>query len=120
MDAHRTRAGRILAAAALVTTLTACGGSGDDAGGRFATGTGEYPLSCLDHQPDAPGAAYTGTGASDTGAIFQMLKYYTGNKAVTAYCDGKGPTDTDREWAELYVDLGAEPGNVSHLLRENS
>jgi hypothetical protein len=108
------RARAVLVLAGLALTLAGCGGTAAD--GRFVAGPGPFPLSCLEHQPDSPGRAYTGGESGDTAAIFDMLRYYTGNKAATAYCDAKGPTATDRRWAELYVDLGAEPGNVENIL----
>lgn len=107
-----------LAAASAVTLcllLAACGSDGAE-GGRFDAGTAPYPLACLAHQSDKPGPAYTAEQGADTAAIFTMLKYYTANKAVTTYCDTKTPTETDRRWAQLYIDLGAEPANVAHIL----
>lgn len=103
------------AAAATALLLTACGSDSDD--GAFVTGdeTG-YPVQCMDHQPDKPGKAYTGGEDAETTAVLKMLRYYTANKAVQAFCDGKGPNGNDRRWAQLYVDLGAEPSNVARLL----
>jgi len=104
------------AVAALALTLGGCASSAS-AGGRFDAGTATAPLSCLAHQSAHPGHAYTGAEGADTAAIFTMLRYYTSNKSITGYCDGKLPTKTDRSWAQLYVDLGAEPANVAHLRR---
>lgn len=64
-----------------------------------------------------PGKAYTAGAAADTAAIFEMLRYYTANRSTSRYCDDKGPSKVDRHWAELYVELGAEPGNVRNILR---
>ena len=94
--------------------LAACGGSDSD--GTFIAGTDTYPLSCLQHQDQAPGAAYSGEDKGNTAAVFQMLEYYTANRSVVAFCDGKAPSKVDRAWAQRYVDLGAERANVSHLL----
>lgn len=110
--ARSVAAGGILLTLSL--TLTACGAETED--GQFRAAATNEALPCLEHQPDTPGRAYTAGPEADTAAIFTMLRYYTTNKATTGYCDGKSPTDTDRAWARLYVDLGAEPGNVSHLL----
>ncbi len=102
--------------ALLVTglALSACGSGSDD--GRFVTGDETaYPLQCLEHQPDKPGKAYTGGETAETTAVLKMLRYYTANKAVRAFCDGEGPSQNDRRWADLYVDLGAEPEYVAHL-----
>lgn len=111
----RRRAVHGAIAAGLVLGLAACGSGGSE-GGRFEPGTAAYPLRCLDHQPMTPGSAYTSGQGGDTAAIFTMLKYYTANRTVTTYCDAKAPTSTDRKWAQWYVDLGAEPANVAHLL----
>lgn len=102
--------------AALAAGLAGCGSGGDD-DGRFATGNeSAYPLGCLEHQMAKPGQAYTGGENAETTTVLKMLRYYTANKAVRAFCDGKGPSDTDRRWAELYVELGSEPAHVAHLL----
>ncbi len=110
----RTAFVRVTLGVAALLTLTACGGSESD--GRFAAGTDAYPLSCLQHQDAMPGKAYAGEETDDTAAVFQMLEYYTANKNVRTFCDGKAPSKTDKAWAQTYVDLGAEPANVAHLL----
>ncbi|MGQ0464113.1 MAG: hypothetical protein ACT4QG_02215 [Sporichthyaceae bacterium] len=102
------------AAVVALAALAGCGGEKPD--GRFVAGTEKYPLACLQHQADPPGGAYTAGEGADTAAVFQMLEYFTANKGVRAYCDGKPATDVDRQWARLYVDLGAEPANVAHIL----
>ncbi len=109
------RFGAGAAAAALGLSLSACGGGSD--GGRFVTGDeAAYPVTCLEHQPEKPSKEYTGAENANTVIALKMLRYYTANKAVRAFCDGKGATTTDRTWAQLYVDLGAESANVAHLL----
>lgn len=95
--------------------LTGCGNKATD-DGTFQAGTAAYPLSCLNHQPNVPGNAYTAGEHGDTAAVLEMLKYYTGNRDVPRYCDGAGPTPRDRAWAQLYVTLGAQPANVAHVL----
>ncbi|MGQ0843912.1 MAG: hypothetical protein ACT4QF_07230 [Sporichthyaceae bacterium] len=102
-----------LAVAALLA-LTACGGS--EADGTFAAGTEKYPLSCLQHQDAMPGKSYAGDEGANTAAVFQMLEYFTANRAVKTYCDGKPPGKVDRAWAQTYVDLGADRANVAHIL----
>lgn len=109
------RLGAGIAAGALSASLAACGGGSD--GGRFVTGDeAAYPVTCLEHQPDMPNTEYTGAENANTVIVLKMLRYYTSNEAVTTYCDAKGPTKTDRTWAQLYVDLGAERANVARLL----
>lgn len=114
---RRVRHGPVsaVAVAGLCLVLAGCGAGGSK-GGRFDAGTGAYPLPCLAHQAKLPGRAYTAQQDGDTAAIFTMLKYFTANKTVTAYCDGKDASETDRQWARLYVDLGSEPANVAHIL----
>lgn len=111
---QRSHIVRATLGALALTTLAACGG-GDSSDGQFAAGTATYPLACLEHQQQMPGTIYTGGEQGNTAAVFQMLEYFTANKAVTAYCDGKAPSKVDRAWAQTYVDLGAEPANVAHI-----
>lgn len=118
MTTYRRPLRRLIAtglAAGVAVTLSGCGGTSD--GGRFVAGPGPFPVACLEHQKDPPGRAYTAGPAADTAAIFDMLRYYTANKTTSRFCDDKGPTKIDRHWAELYVDLGAEPANVENILR---
>lgn len=108
---HTGAAGVVLA-----LLLTGCGSDSDE-GGRFVTGDETaYPVACMEHQPEKPGAAYTAGENATTVDVLKMLRYYTANRTVQGFCDGKPPTGTDRTWAQLYVDLGAEPANVSRLL----
>lgn len=109
------RRGAAIAAGALALTLSACGGGSD--GGRFVTGDeAAYPVTCLEHQAEKPNKEYTGGENANTVIVLKMLRYYSANKAVRTFCDGKGPTSTDRTWAQLYVDLGAARSSVAHLL----
>lgn len=73
-------------------------------------------LTCIAHQGKPPGAGYSATGGNaDTARILDMLRYYTihGRKP---YCDQQPPTDNDRRWAGLYVELGADRANVAAIL----
>lgn len=112
----RGRVAHTLAALTLALLLSGCGSNSDD-DGTFATGDETaYPLACMEHQPAKPGAQYTGGEDATTALVLKMLRYYTANRTVIGFCDGKPPTETDRAWAQLYVDLGAEPANVDRIL----
>jgi len=101
--------------AALLTALfvSACTANAPDPGPRFDDEGIE--VSCMKHQALPPGTRYTDDTQRRTGETLALLRYYTANGAK-AYCDGKGPTDVDRQWAEIYVRLGAERDNVAALL----
>ncbi len=112
----RWRVTRTAAAGLTVLLLASCGSNSDD-GGSFAAGDeSAYPLACMEHQAEKPGTAYTGGESATTVLVLKMLRYYTANRTVAGYCDGKPASGTDRAWAQLYVDLGSEPANVTRLL----
>nr|AXL05641.1 hypothetical protein [uncultured bacterium] len=100
----------------LCTVVTACA-EAPDPGPRFddetTGGTGD--LTCMKHQPHAPGARYTDDTRRRTDETFALLSYYTTNGAKP-YCDGAGPTAVDRQWIDLYVRFGADRENVASLL----
>jgi hypothetical protein len=99
-------------AAAMTAAVTAAlpAGCGRPTG-PFAAGSGAYPLACMTHQRYAPG----GRAAGDTAHGLEVLRYYTANGA-RPYCDGENPTAQDRDWARLYVRLGARPEYVRGIL----
>ncbi len=117
-DAMNTRTrGAVLAS---LFCLAACAAPAPDPGPRFAdeaTGGAARELTCMKHQERPPGARYTDEQARRTGETFALLRYYTANGAKP-YCDGKGPTDVDRQWVDIYVRLGADRANVAALLAE--
>ena len=105
---HRARP-----AVALTLGLALLAGcSSDD--GRFDPGKGDQS-TCMEHQTESPGTAYTGGEDGDTAAIFAVLRYYVSN-GDKGYCDGQPPTETDREWAQLVVDLGGSRDSVAEIL----
>lgn len=113
---HRLR-GTVLAAL-LGGVVAACGVAAPDSGPRFddeTTNGAVRDLTCMKHQPQPPGARYTDDTARRTDESMGVLRYYTANGAKP-YCDGQGPTDIDREWVEVYVELGADRKNVAALL----
>ncbi|MFJ7213108.1 hypothetical protein [Amycolatopsis sp. NPDC098790] len=103
---------------ALLVSLVACTAPAPDPGPRFedeAAGGVVPELSCLKHQPRGPGPRYTDDTLRRTDEILALLRYYTANGAKK-YCDGGDPTEADRQWAGLYVRLGADRKNVAALL----
>ncbi|MGB3439331.1 MAG: hypothetical protein WBA97_11325 [Actinophytocola sp.] len=111
---------RLLGAAlsALLFCAVACTEAAPDPGPRFddeTAGGAARELSCMRHQPQPPGTRYTDATIRRTGETFALLRYYTANGAKP-YCDGKGPTAVDRQWADIYVRLGADRNNVAALL----
>lgn len=111
---------RLLGAAlsALLLCAVACTEAAPDPGPRFddeKAGGAVRELDCMRHQPQRPGARYTDAELQSTGETLALLRYYTANGAKP-YCDGKGPTGVDREWADIYVRLGADRDNVATLL----
>ncbi len=95
-----------------VPVLLVAGCSSDD--GRFDPG-GQDEITCMEHQEDSPGTAYTGGAEGDTAAILQVFRYYVAN-GDKPYCDDEPPTETDKEWAQLVVDLGGSRDSVSAIL----
>ena len=102
----------VVAFSAAGVFLGGCGGGSD---GRFVTGDAAE-LTCMEHQPDAPGTAYTGGEDGDTAAILAVFRYYVANGSKP-YCDGEPPTETDRMWAQLVVDLGGSESSVAPILQ---
>ncbi len=56
--------------------------------------------------------AYTDTDQANLGLRLQVLRYYTLNTGVP-YCDGQGPTSTDKKWAALR----RQPGRITRTRR---
>lgn len=98
--------------AAAVAVLAAGCSSGST--GQFNPGQGSE-LTCMEHQTDTPGTAYTSGPEADTASILGVFRYYVSN-GDKAYCDGAGPTEIDRQWAQLVVDLGGSKDSVAKIL----
>ncbi|GLZ41939.1 hypothetical protein [Actinokineospora sp. NBRC 105648] len=101
-------------AVATLLTLAACSAT-PDPGPRFDD-QAQAELTCLNHQSAAPGPRYTDPAQRRTEETLAVLRYYTANTAKP-YCDNQPATTTDRDWAKLYVDLGADPALVATLLK---
>ncbi|MFN2497303.1 MAG: hypothetical protein ABR608_15600 [Pseudonocardiaceae bacterium] len=94
-----------------VLTVAGCT---DDGGPRFdAEGGRDVP--CMTHQEEPPGSRYTDPERRDTAEVLTVLRYYTAH-GRKPYCDGAGPSEADRAWAEFYVQQGADRENVTLLL----
>lgn len=105
----RTWRSIVLVVPFLTLVLAGCGG--DD--GRFDPGEGE--ITCMEHQTQEPGTAYTVGEDGDTAARLAVLRYYVDNGSKP-YCDGEPPTEIDRLWAQLVVDLGGSEDSVAPIL----
>lgn len=102
----------------LVATMlvAACVPGGEpEPGHRFDNERGA-DITCMRHQEHGPGARYTDDTLQRSEETLTLLRYYTSHGSKP-YCDGAGPTDVDRAWARLYVDLGADPTNLAAPLR---
>ncbi len=113
MRTWRSSQRTVYAVAAVAVFLAGC--SSDD--GRFDVGDSE-DITCMEHQNDEPGEAYTGGDKGDTAAILAVFRYYVSNGSKD-YCDGEPPTETDQKWAQLVVDLGGSPDSVAPILEGN-
>ncbi len=103
----------LLAMIAAAALSAGCSAAADD-GPRFDD-EGAAALTCMKHQPAGPGPRYTDAARRSTTDALPLLRYYTANGAK-GFCDGAAPTETDRTWARVYVDLGADRANVVHIL----
>jgi len=93
----------------------AAGCSSGPEGGPTFDNEGGAELSCLTHQADEPGARYTDREMRNTGAVLALMRYYTAN-GTKPFCDDAAASESDRAWAQLYVDLGGAAERVSTIL----
>jgi len=71
---------------------------------------------CLMHQTKDPNSAYQdGDEGSQSPLQLTFVAYYTA-AGTEPFCDGQPPTDTDKTWANLYVQLTTSPDDVSSIL----
>ncbi|MGB3442637.1 MAG: hypothetical protein WBA97_28165 [Actinophytocola sp.] len=125
----RARGRTVFVTGALLAVLTACTQSPPDPGPRFddettnqaKAGDTNSPdgLACMKHQPHPPGPRYTDKSLRRTDDSLALLRYYTAN-GTKPYCDNKGPTETDRQWARIYVRLGADSANIATVLDDTN
>ncbi|MFE5571537.1 MULTISPECIES: hypothetical protein [Amycolatopsis] len=106
--------GAALSTLVFLAVVVACSETGSDAGPRFDDETTEgvvTELTCMKHQPRAPGPRYTDDSIRRTDETLALLRYYTANGAKP-YCDGGDVTDIDRQWIDVYIALGADEEKV--------
>ncbi|MGH3832134.1 MAG: hypothetical protein ACRDRS_17090 [Pseudonocardiaceae bacterium] len=99
----------------LLAVASCSGGAAAEDPGPVFDSEGGRTVTCMAHQPAAPGNRYTDPQLRDTAQVLTVLHYYTANGSKR-YCDGQPPSAVDRRWAQLYVDLGADPAAVARLL----
>jgi hypothetical protein len=80
-------------------------------GGAFNETAWNAGSNCLSHQKTSPGSKYTSGAEADTGKVLRMMRYYTAH-GDKAFCDGKPANSNDQAWAQLFTDLGGDPGKV--------
>jgi len=85
----------------------------------FVTQPGFAPgatVACLLHQTTPPDNAYQGGAPAQPVPQLTFLAYYTA-AGTKPFCDAQPATDTDKAWAQLYVQLTTSPDNVTTILR---
>jgi hypothetical protein len=99
----------------LATTGGAVGCSSEPDPGPVFNNEGGQEVACMVHQPEPPGARYTDPAMRETAANLALLRYYTTNGSKP-YCDGAAASEADREWAQVYLDLGGSEEKVTTVL----
>jgi len=106
--------------ASVVVLVTGAGASSNpaDAPAVFITQPGFQPGAtppCLEHQTAEPNSAYEGGETSQPTPQLTFLAYYTAAGKLP-FCDAQPATDTDKAWANLYVQLTTSTDNVTTIL----
>jgi hypothetical protein len=113
------RAVAVLAVLTAALPLAACSGDRPASQAVLHVQQGVRPNAadqpCQLHQTDTPTTAYRGGEASVPTLELPFLAYFTAN-GNKPYCDGKPPTGTDKQWAELYVRLTGNRAAVERIL----
>jgi hypothetical protein len=89
-----------------------------DAPAVFVTQPGFQPGAtppCLVHQTAQPNSAYRGGPDSQALPQLTFLAYYTAAGKLP-FCDAQPATDTDKTWAQIYVQLTNNPDKVVTIL----
>jgi hypothetical protein len=104
---------KIVLVFAFCVTVAGCSSAPDP--GPVFDNQGNEEIACMAHQPQPPGSRYTDDATKRTDESLALLRYYTAN-GRKPFCDNAAPSDTDRAWARLYVQLGADRTNVAPLV----
>ena len=76
---------------------------------------GEVAVSCMSHQTSTPGVDYTDPARETVFRNLPVLKYYASNGSK-GYCDGAGPNNNDRAWAQWSADQSSNRAPVAAIL----
>ena len=76
-------------------------------------GGGQAPADQYNGVP--PTSAYQGGPDEDPRLELPFLAYYTAN-GNKRFCDGRPPSDVDKDWARLYVRLTTDAAAVEGVL----
>lgn len=113
------RVGGLLVVLGAGLALAGCSGGGPAPQAVFHVQRGVQPnaaeRACQLHQTDAPSSAYMGGQASEPTLELPFLAYFTAN-GDKPYCDGKPPTSTDKQWAQLYIRLTGNRAAVDRIM----
>ncbi len=72
-------------------------------------------MKCMVHQTQPPGPDYTDPAHANLGRTLAVLKYYKLN-ATKSYCDGSGPTEADKQWAQFTVAQTGDRAALADIL----
>jgi hypothetical protein len=110
---RRLVAGHVVCVGLALAALAGCSAE-PDLGPVFNDEAGA-PAGCLAHQEGEPGARYVDVEQRNTGEVLALMKYYT-QFGTMPYCDGQPATDSDRAWAQTYLDLGGAADKIPTAL----
>lgn len=109
----RRRTARLTATAVLLLAVAGC--SSDPEPGPVFDDEAAADISCLTHQAGEPGARYTDRELRNSAEVLALMRYYTAHGAKP-FCDGAPAAESDRAWAQVYVDLGGTTEKVPAVL----
>jgi hypothetical protein len=95
----------------VVTSGVVAGCSSAPAPGPVFNNEGAVEVTCLVHQTEEPGARYTAREMRRTDDVLALMRYYTAHGAKP-FCDNAAPGESDKAWAQVYVDLGGTTEKV--------